>query len=111
MIVCLHIHDVAPLVGAWIETMVEDDACTVDWSHPSWVRGLKPMEYYFKLVQIKSHPSWVRGLKLAYPIGIKRGGGSHPSWVRGLKLQHINAKKLIQTSHPSWVRGLKPKGV
>ena len=33
---------VAPLVGAWIETEVdENDAKEIMRSHPSWVRGLK----------------------------------------------------------------------
>ena len=33
---------VAPRVGAWIETSVERGASLYVWSHPVWVRGLKP---------------------------------------------------------------------
>ena len=33
---------VAPLVGAWIETLYLFSAFGVISSHPSWVRGLKP---------------------------------------------------------------------
>ena len=32
---------VAPLVGAWIETAVRLASNTITASHPSWVRGLK----------------------------------------------------------------------
>jgi len=35
---------VAPLAGAWIETLVDEDATsTIQQSHPSRVRGLKLM--------------------------------------------------------------------
>ena len=33
--------NVAPLVGAWIETFPEQKNCPLSTSHPSWVRGLK----------------------------------------------------------------------
>ena len=32
-------------------------------SHPTWVRGLKPMARKAKFWSMKSHPTWVRGLK------------------------------------------------
>ena len=32
---------VAPRVGAWIETGVSISKCSTDLSHPVWVRGLK----------------------------------------------------------------------
>ena len=34
-------YSVAPLVGAWIETPKGDIGHMSDLSHPSWVRGLK----------------------------------------------------------------------
>ena len=34
---------VAPLVGAWIETEPSRNKCKIYKSHPSWVRGLKPL--------------------------------------------------------------------
>ena len=54
---------VAPLVGAWIETVTKLNYKKIDLSHPSWVRGLK-----LKIIRVisfhcLSHPSWVRGLK------------------------------------------------
>ena len=33
-------------------------------SHPSWVRGLKPLWSLYETNLGMSHPSWVRGLKL-----------------------------------------------
>ena len=35
------VADVAPLVGAWIETLTLIKRLTIKLSHPSWVRGLK----------------------------------------------------------------------
>ena len=35
------VQKVAPLVGAWIETVVVQYLKTCYESHPSWVRGLK----------------------------------------------------------------------
>ena len=34
---------VAPYVGAWIETLSVSDPFTGEKSHPTWVRGLKPI--------------------------------------------------------------------
>ena len=33
--------EVAPHVGAWIETIMIVDVWYKNWSHPTWVRGLK----------------------------------------------------------------------
>ena len=55
--------NVAPRVGAWIETK----RC--------FPQGVK----------IKSHPEWVRGLKLTSRSILYRSDRSHPEWVRGLK--------------------------
>ena len=35
------VFEVAPLVGAWIETKFVDSLPDSNKSHPSWVRGLK----------------------------------------------------------------------
>ena len=77
---------VAPLAGAWIETI----QTTISLEH------------------VKSHPSRVRGLK---PVIGGAGGdeeGSHPSRVRGLKLASVDNDRQVAQSHPSRVRGLKP---
>ena len=61
--------NVAPCVGAWIETEQERERGKQIQSHPVWVRGLKPMLQRDSLVNKLSHPVWVRGLKL---IGVKK---------------------------------------
>ena len=81
-------NDVAPHVGAWIETCKHGHAEVVSLSHPMWVRGLKLVSFAEVLHRRTSHPMWVRGLKpdcATPPIAPKM---SHPMWVRGLK--HYN---------------------
>ena len=102
-------NDVAPLVGAWIETYSVRVVSAAVWSHPSWVRGLKQEGGAGPTALTLSHPSWVRGLKrvlVPRVIGVLdvaplvgawiettacadccTAGWSHPSWVRGLKLE------------------------
>ena len=41
------------------------------------------------LLNMRSHPTWVRGLKPLPQRGWSRGVVSHPTWVRGLKLSLI----------------------
>ena len=60
--------DVAPYVGAWIETFRTCSERTRDWSHPTWVRGLKHTYILTYVRTYKSHPTWVRGLKLSYQL-------------------------------------------
>ena len=57
--------DVAPYVGAWIETgsAFTSTSLKVE-SHPTWVRGLKHHQKRIIPPEVKSHPTWVRGLKL-----------------------------------------------
>ena len=57
------ILDVAPRVGAWIETLRIAPPILKFESHPVWVRGLKPSSLDNALKVISSHPVWVRGLK------------------------------------------------
>ena len=56
-------NDVAPHVGAWIETCKHGHAEVVSLSHPMWVRGLKPDCATPPIAPKMSHPMWVRGLK------------------------------------------------
>ena len=55
------------------------------WSHPTWVRGLKPERHHPMQAEHGSHPTWVRGLKPLYDIHLFANRQSHPTWVRGLK--------------------------
>ena len=58
---------VAPLMGAWIETIVEISDPTTRESHLSWVRGLKHRSGADVEITDWSHLSWVRGLKHLSP--------------------------------------------
>ena len=55
--------DVAPRVGAWIETDNKEVFIDVMKSHPEWVRGLKLGTSPEAMTPPPSHPEWVRGLK------------------------------------------------
>ena len=54
---------VAPRVGAWIETPGNTAALRRKTSHPVWVRGLKQIRAQGYCNCVMSHPVWVRGLK------------------------------------------------
>ena len=54
---------VAPLVGAWIETIQAQQKLLADMSLPSWERGLKLPQYLQDSLCNWSLPSWERGLK------------------------------------------------
>ena len=58
----ISIH-VAPLVGAWIETIIAERYSQALLSNPLWVSGVKLFEIIRKAKISRSHPSWVRGLK------------------------------------------------
>ena len=101
---------VAPHVGAWIETKAGKRRITSKRkSHPTWVRGLKLAALYTFVILVLSHPTWVRGLKQGYTFRCARCQQSHPTWVRGLKHFFYNHECLKRVSHPTWVRGLKLK--
>ena len=59
-------HDVAPYVGAWIETIIIIIIGLIVKSHPTWVRGLKLNMLNDNGASSPSHPTWVRGLKPYY---------------------------------------------
>ena len=124
-----HESNVAPYVGAWIETNAFSRYHKSIMSHPTWVRGLKLLITAFWEAVKKSHPTWVRGLKQAGCTSGYYQAASHPTWVRGLKqrFHRFMVEELmvapyvgawIETgsrlrsrendkSHPTWVRGLK----
>ena len=60
--------NVAPRVGAWIETFNYTNKKREAGSHPVWVRGLKPALVSLAKDKEVSHPVWVRGLKHAVPL-------------------------------------------
>ena len=121
---------VAPLVGAWIETADKEGlrgalgrrtprGC-VDWNSgmvddyieklsrtPRGCVDWNRYPFYRICKRRTSHPSWVRGLKHRLSLKPRHKVESHPSWVRGLKLEELGAYSSCILSHPSWVRGLK----
>ena len=57
-------QEVAPHVGAWIETIsLSTIFLQAKRSHPMWVRGLKHYVATRLRRSVLSHPMWVRGLK------------------------------------------------
>ena len=52
-------------MGAWIETVKDNDVIVNNLSHPTWVRGLKHRLSVRLSLPSTSHPTWVRGLKHA----------------------------------------------
>ena len=63
-IACRLSLNVAPHVGAWIETPHESPSSMPALrSHPMWVRGLKLLTAIAIFYTLESHPMWVRGLK------------------------------------------------
>ena len=99
--------EVAPRVGAWIETRKQKYQLCIISSHPEWVRGLKLSTLQDVGRTAGSHPEWVRGLKLVCGALIAHNCQSHPEWVRGLKLTRTHTYCPFSQSHPEWVRGLK----
>ena len=126
-----HVHEVAPRVGAWIETSrLNDIMSTGSTSHPVWVRGLKHLIARVSIDQDGVAPrvgAWIETRnRLRYPLCpgsvAPRVGAwietfylylldiqeeSHPVWVRGLKQRKYELWIETYLSHPVWVRGLK----
>ena len=88
--VTMSTFDVAPYVGAWIETAAPANHSAFVASHPMWVRGLKHHPEPHVIEQERSHPMWVRGLKRPHHRLLHGMAVSHPMWVRGLKLPWNN---------------------
>ena len=75
---------VAPLVGAWIEILLEKQGMTYFWSRPSWARGLK---CNIGCLQDKHHVAPLVGawIEIFSESIIQTDCPSRPSWARGLK--------------------------
>ena len=61
---------VAPRVGAWIETHCDKHAAHLKASRPAWARGLKHVCTTIHGLIHVSRPAWARGLKLNIPFVI-----------------------------------------
>ena len=73
-------------MGAWIETNLSNGNFSGLLSHPTWVRGLKPVRPIIRFTDGAVAPyvgAWIETTS-AFPV--MRLQTSHPTWVRGLKL-------------------------
>ena len=78
------------------------------WSHPVWVRGLKPIPQNYKQLQYKVAPRVGAWIETDEPSPANPSARSHPVWVRGLKhVIFLSQSENLRASHPVWVRGLK----
>ena len=101
--------NVAPYVGAWIETTISVAASFGTLSHPTWVRGLKLVESPVLVRTPQSHPTWVRGLKPFCEKVSSASFWSHPTWVRGLKHTCCGRVAILATVAPyvgAWIETL-----
>ena len=90
------------------------------WSHPTWVRGLKLIEtdsddiptgrtlrgcvdwnpkFEQTKPKLKSHPTWVRGLKHVINTVLSNLLKSHPTWAHWLNLKIKEQKRLVSLHH------------
>ena len=80
---------VAPFMGAWIETRIEDKISKHFLSLPSWERGLKQFSLSQTDQMVNVAPfmgAWIETIHCRHHLHC---GTSLPSWERGLKLEDI----------------------
>ena len=83
------LHDkpqVAPRVGAWIETTKSFIMFLIVCVAPRVGAWIETGRCLWHGIRLRSHPAWVRGLKQSNQTRIMTLRMSHPAWVRGLKL-------------------------
>ena len=103
----LTVYTVAPFVGAWIETINGYIVHQLGGSLPSWERGLKPFPLLQLLDRVRSLPSWERGLKPSIPAAAEGSRSVAPfvgAWIETMK---YFGRLTPFVSLPSWERGLK----
>ena len=72
-------------MGAWIETFMRGIRVMMDNVAPYVGAWIETKPWYIAHYTKKSHPTWVRGLKQEAKNKLELEGMSHPTWVRGLK--------------------------
>ena len=85
--------NVAPYVGAWIETLNEEGAIANLTSHPMWVRGLKQRQRLVGITQGRVAPYVGAWIETPQPPGQHPASQSHPMWVRGLKPEATHLRR------------------
>ena len=102
------IGEVAPHVGAWIETAkLAETERPKSLSRPMWARGLKRVPRAPLRYKPVSRPMWARGLKRRCRQAVLNCRESRPMWARGLKLLFLLSLPSLSPSRPMWARGLK----
>ena len=100
-------HEVAPHVGAWIETLLSPEPYSFLMSHPMWVRGLKlkavPASDPFTLVA-PHVGAWIETFRLIHPLNTAFVAPHVGAWIETRFLKRTSRSCW---SHPMWVRGLK----
>ena len=101
-------REVAPRVGAWIETAMVFTQHNSKRSHPVWVRGLKQRTEIRKLCRTRVAPrvgAWIEtkeGRSHDRPHQVAPRVGA---WIETIELDPCYIDVI--RSHPVWVRGLK----
>ena len=103
------INQVAPRVGAWIETilflLIIIFSFHVAPRVGAWIETCHHHKAYRHSSVAPRVGAWIETL---YRIALFGLNGSHPVWVRGLKrAAGLNPNLVYGKSHPVWVRGLK----
>ena len=112
LIVChgrRHTIEVAPYVGAWIETPLSmlhvRHSCVAPYVG-AWIETSKELQNKGRHSVAPYVGAWI---ETSLTQNLDAGMRSHPTWVRGLKLSYLPYRYRFNSSHPTWVRGLKHK--
>ncbi len=102
--------DVAPRVGAWIETGAGTLVPMREWVAPrvgAWIETERPQRGLWGMIE--SRPAWARGLKLLYPRRCGQGTEVAPRVGAWIETNGPDVHGTIALeSRPAWARGLKP---
>ena len=102
------VDDVAPYVGAWIESSETWQKQKTIMSHPTWVRGLKHHIPFKSVSENGVAPyvgAWIEtsksiNMEIKVKVAPYVGAWIETSWL------FFSCHNTV--SHPTWVRGLKP---
>ena len=101
------VENVAPYVGAWIETSRSATVAASRQVAPyvgAWIETY-PCRHLRHTAHVAPYVgAWIETSQVSVCTMLQP---SHPTWVRGLKLFLRLLRLLRPLSHPTWVRGLK----
>ena len=98
---------VAPRVGAWIETPRKRRKAPAAQVAPrvgAWIETRARLYYLSSIAVAPRVGAWIETIMLSKGI-LRRM--SRPAWARGLKLNRSNIFIQTRKSRPAWARGLK----